>query len=435
MIRKIGACPTEESCMNLTATAHNRRPALATKTILALAFVLALTMASQSAFAQTYNVLYNFTGQKDGAYPEAGVTLDKAGNLYGTTYAGGSLANCIYYGFDGCGTVYKLSHKGSGWTFANLYTFVGQDGANPLARVVFGPNGALYGTTNVGGGYRAGAVFQLQPPANVCPTVSCPWLETVLYSFQGQYYESNPGGGDLIFDPQGDIWGTAGGGNGFLCDDGACGGVFELTPSGGGWNGKELNPFSGISRNPYAGLVRDNDGSFYGVTPTEPGGLYTLDGTFYYFSGEVDALGGLLLVGTNLIGTTSQGGTGGGGTVFEYSAPNGTFTTLYSFTGPNQPGAGPTATLLMDAAGNLYGTTNLEGAHQQGSVFKLSQSNGVWSLTTLHDFTGGADGGQPFGQLTMDASGNIYGTTTVGGNTVGSCYQNLGCGVIFEITP
>jgi len=68
-------------------------------------------------------------------------------------------------------------------------------------------------------------------------------------------------------------------------------------------------------------------------------------------------------------------------------------------------------------------------------VFKLSQSNGVWSLTTLHDFTGGADGGQPDGQLTMDTSGNLYGTAEVGGNSVGNCYQNLGCGVVFEITP
>jgi uncharacterized repeat protein (TIGR03803 family) len=89
----------------------------------------------------------------------------------------------------------------------------------------------------------------------------------------------------------------------------------------------------------------------------------------------------------------------------------------------------------MDASGNLYGTTQIDGAHQLGSVFKLSQSNGVWTLTTLHDITGDADGGQPFGQLTMDTSGNIYGTTQASGNSVGNCYQNLGCGVVFEITP
>jgi uncharacterized repeat protein (TIGR03803 family) len=152
------------------------------------------------------------------------------------------------------------------------------------------------------------------------------------------------------------------------------------------------------------------------------------------FTEQSAAFGGLLLLGNELIGTTSQGGTGGGGTVFKYSLAGSSLTTLYNFTGPNQFGAGPTATLLMDATGNLYGTTQIDGAHQQGSVFKLSESNGVWTLTTLHDFTGGSDGGLPFGQLTMDGSGNIYGTAQAGGNSVGNCYLNLGCGVVFEIT-
>ena len=121
--------------------------------------------------------------------------------------------------------------------------------------------------------------------------------------------------------------------------------------------------------------------------------------------------------------------------VFKYVVSDSTLTILYNFVGTGEFEEGPTATLLMDAAGNLYGITHLDGAHRQGSVFKLSQSNGLWTLTTLHDFTGGADGGQPFGQLTMDASGNIYGTTQVGGSSVGNCYQGLGCGVVFEITP
>jgi uncharacterized repeat protein (TIGR03803 family) len=89
----------------------------------------------------------------------------------------------------------------------------------------------------------------------------------------------------------------------------------------------------------------------------------------------------------------------------------------------------------MDASGNLYGTTHIDGANQQGSVFKLSQSNGVWTMTTLHDFTGAPDGGKPFGQLVMDSAGNLYGTTEYGGSSVGDCFQGLGCGVIFEITP
>lgn len=84
---------------------------------------------------------------------------------------------------------------------------------------------------------------------------------------------------------------------------------------------------------------------------------------------------------------------------------------------------------------NLFLTTMLEGAFGDGSVFKLKQSNGSWSLTTVHDFTGGADGGQPLGQVILGPDGTIYGTTTVGGSTVGSCYQGLGCGVVFAITP
>ncbi|MGA2369440.1 MAG: choice-of-anchor tandem repeat GloVer-containing protein [Candidatus Korobacteraceae bacterium] len=426
--------------MQHTANPQNFRPAPATKTILAaLTLALALTMATPAASAQTYSVLYNFTGQSDGGNPEAGVTFDEAGNLYGTTYQGGS-TNCSMYHHIGCGTVFKLSHRGAGWTFGLLHEFNGSpDGANPEARVVFGPNGALFGTTSEGG-IGLGTVFQLQPPATFCPTPSCPWTETQLYSFDSEYGPANPGGGDLIFDPQGNMWGTTAGGGGYLCDDGSCGGVFELSRSGGGWNEHGFNPFEGISRNPYAGLVTDNAGNFYGTTSAGPGGLYSITssgsgGTFLLFSQQSSALGGLFLSGSDLIGTTSQGGTSKGGTVFEYSLTGSSLTTLYNFAGPYQSGAGPTATLLMDASGNLYGTTQIDGADLHGSVFKLSQSNGVWTLTTLHDFTGGADGGLPFGQLTMDASGNIYGTTQAGGNSVGNCYQNLGCGVIFEITP
>ena len=429
--------------MNLTATARTFHPALATKTMLALAFFLALTMASQSAFAQTYNVLYNFTGQSDGGNPTAGVTLDHAGNLYGTTSAGGS-ANCSGYGFTGCGTVFKLSHRGGGWTLGLLHKFTSiPDGANPEARVIFGPNGALFGTTSYGGtgeGPGYGTVFQLQPPANFCPTPSCPWLETQLYSFQNINGPTNPGAGHLVFDSQGNVYGTTPEGDCCFCGQGECGGVFELSPNGGGGWDLSASVFQGgVSRSPIAGLVLSDSGLFYGTTSELPGGLFFADGGLahrvhvLHFLVSSPAIGGLILDSAgDLFGTTSQGGTGGGGTVFEYSL---NLTTLYNFAGPNQPGSGPTATLLMDASGNLYGITQIDGAYQQGSVFKLSESNGVWTLTTLHDFTGGADGGQPFGQLTMDASGNLYGTTSVGGNTVGSCYQNLGCGVVFEITP
>ncbi len=425
--------------MQYTASLQNFPPCLATKTMLAV-FALALTMAIPTASAQTYNVLYNFTGQSDGGNPQAGVTIDHAGNLYGTTFDGGS-TNCTLLRYVGCGTVFKLSHRGSGWTLALLHMFIGSpDGANPSARVVFGPNGALFGTATEGGiGY--GTVFQLQPPATFCPTPSCPWLETQLYSFESPYGAAYPGTGDLVFDPQGNAYGTAGGG-GYLCDDGPCGTLYELSPVQGGWTANAwVFPGNGYGFGPAGGLVFDGASTFYGVTASYLfGGIYKFNDNeiteIYTLPEGSSASAGLILDSAgNLYGTTSDGGTNGGGTVFEYSIAGSSLTTLYSFTGSGDNYPGPTAPLLMDASGNLYGTTHLDGAYQQGSVFKLSQSNGVWTLTTLHDFTGGADGGQPFGQLIMDAGGNIYGTAQAGGNSVGNCYQSLGCGVVFEITP
>ena len=408
--------------------------------VFALGSVLAPALAAQPASAQTLHVLYNFTGQNDGANPAAGVTLDGAGNLYGTAATGGS-SNCSYDGIVGCGTVFKLTHRGSAWLFAPLHGFTGNpDGGNPAARVVFGPRGILYGTTAQGGLDNYGTVFQLQPPSRICPTPSCPWSETQLYSFQGPYQAANPGGGDLAFDAQGNIYGTTLGGGGYLCDDQNCGTAYELSPDGqGGWSFTASAFDGGISYGPVAGLVRDTNGSFYGVTPQLPGGLFQFAGTINLlntFSNATGAVGGLVADSAgNLYGTTSQGGTNGGGIVFEFVPSTSSLTTLYNLTGSNNYGAGPTSTLVMDAAGNLYGTTHTDGAFGQGSVFKLTHSGGNWSLTTLHNFTGLSDGGQPFGQLTIDASGNLYGTTTLGGSSLGHCYLGVGCGVVFEITP
>src|SRR5271165_6140847 len=151
---------------------------------LAIAFLL-IVVASQPAQAQTFNVIHTFTGAMDGRYPYAGVTLDKAGNLYGTAY-----------GYPGSyGTVYQLKYKNSNWTFNPLYTFTGgKDGAYPRARVIFGANGTLYGTTYEGGtGY--GTVFNLRPQARACTAALCPWTETVLYAFKGGADGAYPGFG------------------------------------------------------------------------------------------------------------------------------------------------------------------------------------------------------------------------------------------------
>src|SRR5208283_5470708 len=201
---------------------------------LALVVAFGLTVvATQAAHAQpTYKVLHNFTGGQDGGGPSAGLTMDRAGNLYGVTYDGGS----------GYGAVFKLKRVGSAWLFSPLYSFAGgNDGAGPnLAPLVFGPDGSLYGTTYQAadggcyGGNGCGTVFKLQPAAAACKTALCPWTETVLYRFTGGSDGGNPVG-PLVFDKTGNIYGTARFGATPGCFGYGCGTVYKLTKSGGSW--------------------------------------------------------------------------------------------------------------------------------------------------------------------------------------------------------
>jgi hypothetical protein len=202
----------------------------------ALALAIGVSPMSQ---AQTFNVIHNFTGQSDGRNPEAGLTLDGAGNLYGTS---------LGTAFGGGGTVYRLRRAGSGWVLEVLHTFTNPpDGSNPAGRVTFGAYGALYGVTKnggtsfncvlQGGGGGCGTVFKLSPPPRVCRSTLCPWTENVLHVFPA------PGGsdgafpsGDLTFDQQGNIYGTTSDGGSGACAGlftAGCGTVYELTTSGG----------------------------------------------------------------------------------------------------------------------------------------------------------------------------------------------------------
>ncbi|MGA2905998.1 MAG: choice-of-anchor tandem repeat GloVer-containing protein [Candidatus Korobacteraceae bacterium] len=401
----------------------------ATTAALVIAFMLTV-VASQPAQAQTYTVLHNFTGGGDGANPWAGVTLDGAGNLYGTASAGG-----IGIGY---GTVYKLTHQGSSWPLNPLYEFTGgSDGELPLARVIFGPDGSLYGTT-VYGADGPGTVFKLRPQPTFCRTVLCPWTETMLYRFSaltGYHPDA-----EVIFDQAGNLYSTtlySGSGD---CPEG-CGVVFELMPPGS-WNMETvLYSFSGNDGDNPNGVIFDNAGNLYGTTRYGgSGGNGTVFELMPGLGGRTDCTlwnfgngneGRLLYAGLtfdrsgNLYGATSDGGTGGGGTVFELT-PIGncswTLQTLYSFTGPR--GCGPEGTLVMDGAGNLYGTTYCDGANSFGNVWELS-SSGIY--TSLYDFTGGNDGANPVSNVVIDGSGNLYGTASVGGSD--------GDGVVWEITP
>ena len=414
---------------------------------LAIAFLL-IVIAPQAAQAQTFNVIHNFTCGSDGGNPFAGLTMDKAGNLYGTAID--------FHCPNGYGRVYQLKHKGSGWTVNPLYSFTGgSDGAIPFARVIFGPDGTLYGTTNEGGSGGCvdlggcGTVFHLTPQPRACTTALCPWTETVLYSFEGGPDGAGPAHGDLIFDQAGNIYGTTDTGGTGNCNGETCGVVYQLKPSGSGWTEIVLYSFSGSDGAvPFNDVIFDNAGNLYGITNAgglsgygtvfeltpEGGGRWT-ESCLYSFSNGSDGsypIAGLIFdqSRSNLYGATSDGGTGGGGTVFEVTLGancSWTVKTLYSFTGTAGSKCGPRGTLVMDGTGNLYGTTFCDGVKGAGSVFELTPSGGSWTYTSLHDFTGGSDGANPISNVVFDANGNLYGTALNGGAH--------GYGVVWEITP
>jgi uncharacterized repeat protein (TIGR03803 family) len=421
------------------ASMFNKRLRFLQSMVLAIFMSMSTSiLLHRSAQAQTYNVVYNFTGGNDGATPLAGVTIDRVGNLYGTTSVGGG---------QGFGTVFHLVHAGHDWRFFLLYTFLGEtdltsDGGSPYARVVIGPDGLLYGTTHFGGDgpgceswHGCGTVFSVKPGKTVGP-----WEETVLYRF-GVDGGSNPDYGDVVFDKNGNLYGTTRNGGAYWQ-----GTVYELTTNGGIWTEKVLYSFAGSpdGASPLSGPVFDQAGNLYGTTsaggangwgtlyqlsPSGSGWIETILDSFQNGSAGLTPTAGVIFDPSgNLYGATQTGGSGGGGTLFELSPLWGgswNLSTLYGFLGPAL--GGPFRSVAMDAAGNLYGTTAGDGTHLWGSVFKMTPSNGGWIYTSLHDFTGGADGGTPYGGLVFGAGGNLYGTTSIGGA--------YGDGVVFEITP
>jgi uncharacterized repeat protein (TIGR03803 family) len=340
-----------------------------------------------------------------------------------------------------------LAKKGSGWTLNPLYTFNGNnDGALPqLGFLTIAADGSLYGTTLAGGGGPCnihsidgcGTVFNLRPAPTVCKTALCPWTETILYRFTGGSDGAYPNGGP-IFDQEGSLYGTAG-------SSPFPGNVYKLAHSGGSWMHSVVYAFSGSDGyNPIGELIFDKSGNLYGTTvyggayssgtlfQLTPSGSSWIENVLYNFQDGSDGSGpiGGLIFDTlgNLYGAAANGGEGGGGTVFALAHSGGgswTFNVLYGLTGSG----GPFNNLVMDSAGNLYGTTRGDG-NGAGSVFKLTPGGGRWTYSSLHDFIGGE--GIPYSNLVLDASGNLYGTTYYGGDF--GCGVN-GCGVVFEITP
>lgn len=395
-------------------------------------FCAAIFATTIMAQAQTITVLHNFTGGGDGAFPYAGLTMDRAGNFYGTTSAGGG------YGREG--VVFRLSRAGSGWVLTPLHSFRGEpnDGAVPYGGVIIGPDGSLYGMTNQGGQYNGGTVYRLRPSPAACGSTICPWEETVLYNFcpQGRCADgAGPGFGNLVFDQAGNLYGTTifGGAD----NEGV---VFKLTPSGGAWIESVLYSFPSSCDSgcvPFSTLIVDTAGNLYGTTgqggventgvafelsPSASGWTEQTLASVNIASYDV-TYGGLAMDGQgNLFGTSGGAFPGG---AFELTPSNGgwTFSVLYAFSPSNY--AGPYDTPTLDAAGNVYAAACGEGAGDDGEVFKLTPSNGGWAYTSVS--FNGSNGECPIGSVVLDTGGNIYGTTGLGGA--------YGDGTVWEITP
>jgi len=314
-------------------------------------------LSPQAMSAQTFTVLYSFTGGADGRAPYAGLVRDNAGNLYGTTYQGGSPTWCPH----GCGTVFKVDTAGNETV---LHTFLGgKDGAYPsYGYLLRDAAGNLYGTTYDGASPGNGTAFMISAAG-----------KELFLPFAGGANGGHPSAG-LISDPAGNFYGTTTY-RGSGCAPYGCGTVFKISKTG-----KEtvLHSFSNGSDGayPYAQLLRDSAG--------------------------------------NLYGTTQGGGTDGVGTVFEIDS-SGKEKVLYSFHADPADGNFPYAGLIEDASGNLYGTTAYGGMLGAGIVFKIDKSG---QETIVYNFCAQfcADGGTPYGNLVMDSSGNFYGTTSSEGD-------------------
>jgi len=359
--------------------------------VLTVTLIAALVLAPDAWAVSKDKILYNFTGGTDGGTPYDGLALDTAGNLYGTTTAGGA---------SGDGTVFELTKKSDGtWTESVLYSFAGgTDGATPYAGVTFDTSGNLYGTTTAGGASSAGTIFELVPNSNGT------WTESVLYSFSGGSDGANPQWCGVIIDATGALYGmTSGGGSQGM------GVVYKLAPnSGGGWTYGLLHTFAGgkDASYPLAGtLTFDTAGNLYGATS---------DGVDNY-------------------GNCPNGDDCG--SIFEMTQSGGSWKeqVIFRFTGDTNGGQSrrPFSPLAFDSVGRLYGTAGAGGG-LYGTAFRLTlDAKGKWNARALHVFKGNQDGAYPNSGLVFDTAGDLYGSTVFGEDGNGDCCF----GQVFKLTP
>jgi len=410
-------------------------PLLAASAIAALVAMGCHVGAAQAA--PRLKVLFSFTNLK-GAFPYAGLIADDSGNLYGATTGGGA---------NGSGVVFELSPPAAGdkhWSETVLRSFNQTHGNNAVGDVIADGAGNFYGTTVHGGANDQGVVFELSPPKGGRKA----WTETVLRSFGGPDGEAPEAG--LITDGAGNLYGTTS--RGGAVGDGV---VFELSPPKTGkktWTETVLQSFRGADgQGPYGSLLADGAGNLYGATqfggangggvvfelsPPAGGRTAWTETVLKNFAGGrhgYSSNGGLVSdAAGNLYGTAAEDGANGDGVVFELSPPgvgkkSWSETVLQSFDGPD--GSRPAAGLILDGAGNLFGTTQEGGASGVGVVFELSPpkvGRKAWTETVLQSFNG-TNGEYPAAGLIADGAGAFYGVTENGGSN--------GCGVVFKLTP
>ena len=426
--------------------------------IAAMAALMFLVIHASAAFAGTETVVHSFSTMPQGAAPNGNLVADSAGNLYGTGSQGGAF-----------GVIFKLTpNKNGGWSETVVHNFTNApDGAYPSGNLLIDAGGNLYGVTGSGGALGLGTVFRLTPTAQG-------WKENILLNFDyvgGAY----PWAGALTFDSAGNLYGAAARGGSGSCFDASgdqvgCGVVFQLSPGAkGNWVETVLYNFtdsesSGNDAAPGGQLIFDQAGNLYGtaagfynggnipcgeifeLTPSSGGAWSKSD--VYSCGGSNTAGYPAYLVfdhAGNLYVAAASGGTAGSGVVLQFSPPsvsggNWTETVLYNFGSSNGDGMIPSS-LTLDAAGNLYGTTVGGGLNDTtctgyvagcGTVFELSPSKrGGWAESILYQFTNGADGDHPNGIL-RDANGNLY--TSEGGGPVCGLLGTAGCGSLLKLT-
>jgi uncharacterized repeat protein (TIGR03803 family) len=363
----------------------------ATGGTLGKALLIFTAFSAARAASPTLTTLYNFTGGSDGFFPLAGVVIGSGGVLYGTTYSLG------FGKSTNTGTAFSLTppaSAGGTWTQATIQEFTGDNGLYPGGILAIGGGGVLYGTCSAGGagGTLYGTAFSLTPPASP----GGGWIGAVLYSFASGYGHEPVAG--IAIGIGGVLYGTTS----------SYATVYALVPpasSGGAWTEHDVHTFTpSLATNPEGGVVIGKDGVLYGTT----------------------GLGG---------GGGSDCSPHGCGTVFSLTpsaTPGGawTETVLHSFTDDGgSDGAYPDAGVVIDGSGVLYGTTQGGGTTGYGTVFSLtppSSPGGAWTETILYNFSGGSDGAHPVASVAVGRGGVLYGTTPGGGT---------GYGVVFSLSP